>query len=255
MLAAGIDIGTTTISGAVLDTESGRLLCSLTSPGGEKLEGAPWAGELAALSGYEAATGYGLVTHYYNMKNGLVPPGAVSLCTAPDYVAMRLCGLEKPRTHASLAASLGLFDLDAGSFDHAALARAGLPADMLPEAVRGEALLGETAGGLPVALPIGDNQAGFLGAAGRPDDVLLNLGTSSQLSALCPPSGCPEGLEPRPYIGGARLMTGAGLCGGSALRLLNGFLRAVCSLAAKWARRRCTDTCSVWPRPRRGTRA
>lgn len=44
MLAAGIDIGTTTISGAVLDTESGRLLCSLTSPGGEKLEGAPWAG-------------------------------------------------------------------------------------------------------------------------------------------------------------------------------------------------------------------
>ena len=122
MLAAGIDIGTTTISGAVLDTESGRLLCSLTSPGGEKLEGAPWAGELAALSGYEAATGYGLVTHYYNMKNGLVPPGAVSLCTAPDYVAMRLCGLEKPRTHASLAASLGLFDLDAGSFDHAALA-------------------------------------------------------------------------------------------------------------------------------------
>lgn len=303
MLAAGIDIGTTTISGAVLDTESGRLLCSLTSPGGEKLEGAPWAGEqsaddilkkasrmlerlreavpgtaalgltgqmhgvvyldregralgplytwedgrgdlpapgglswageLAALSGYKAATGYGLFTHYYNMKNGLVPPGAVSLRTAPDYVAMRLCGLEKPRTHASLAASLGLFDLDAGSFDHAALARAGLPADMLPEAVRGEALLGETAGGLPVALPIGDNQAGFLGAAGRPDDVLLNLGTSSQLSALCPPSGCPEGLEPRPYIGGARLMTGAGLCGGSALSLLNGFLRAVCSLAGE----------------------
>ena len=48
MLAAGIDIGTTTISGAVLDTESGRLLCSLTSPGGEKLEGAPWAGEQSA---------------------------------------------------------------------------------------------------------------------------------------------------------------------------------------------------------------
>lgn len=48
LLAAGIDIGTTTISGAVLDTESGRLLCSLTSPGGEKLEGAPWAGEQSA---------------------------------------------------------------------------------------------------------------------------------------------------------------------------------------------------------------
>lgn len=28
-------------------------------------------------------------------------------------------------------------------------------------------------------------------------------------------------------------MTGAGLCGGSALRLLNGFLRAVCSLAGE----------------------
>lgn len=163
MLAAGIDIGTTTISGAVLDTESGRLLCSLTSPGGEKLEGAPWAGEqsaddilkkasrmlerlreavpgtaalgltgqmhgvvyldregralgplytwedgrgdlpapgglswageLAALSGYEAATGYGLVTHYYNMKNGLVPPRRrLALHSA------RLCGHEALRS-------------------------------------------------------------------------------------------------------------------------------------------------------------
>lgn len=49
-----------------------------------------YAARLTELTGYPLATGYGLVTHFYNLKNGLVPENAAVFCTIHDYIAMRL---------------------------------------------------------------------------------------------------------------------------------------------------------------------
>ena len=47
-------------------------------------DGGTWASYLSACSGYELATGYGLVTHAYNLHHGLVPKEATVLCTIHD---------------------------------------------------------------------------------------------------------------------------------------------------------------------------
>ena len=58
-------------------------------------------------TGISAASGYGLITHLYNLRNGLVPRDAVSLCTVADYLGMVLTGRKYPLVHVSNAASLG----------------------------------------------------------------------------------------------------------------------------------------------------
>jgi sedoheptulokinase len=83
-----------------------------------------------------------------------------------------------------------------------------------------------------VFAPLGDNQAGFLGAvrdvAGM---ALLSVGTGGQISAWLP--GLPAGgarsgvLEARPFPGGGVLVVGATLCAGRAYALLEGFFHAV----------------------------
>ena len=50
-----------------------------------------YAEVLSQRSGYRLATGFGVVTHYYNWVNHLIPEMAVTFCTIPDYIAMGLC--------------------------------------------------------------------------------------------------------------------------------------------------------------------
>lgn len=69
--------------------------------------GQSWTAYLNSETGLSAATGYGLVTHAYNLAHGLVPTGAVTLCTIGDYIAMKLCGRQTPVIDASNAAGLG----------------------------------------------------------------------------------------------------------------------------------------------------
>lgn len=66
-----------------------------------------YAGYLSDITGYPLATGYGLVTHFYNVVNNLVPPTAKKLCTIMDYVVMKLIGKNQPVMDCSNAASLG----------------------------------------------------------------------------------------------------------------------------------------------------
>ena len=47
-----------------------------------------WADRLSGITGYPLPTGYGMVTHFYNLRNGLVPKNAAALCTIGDYIAM-----------------------------------------------------------------------------------------------------------------------------------------------------------------------
>ncbi len=64
---------------------------------------------LREQQGIKAASGYGVITHLYLLKKGLMPSQAVSFCTIADYLGMALTGRTRPLLHGSQAASLGLF--------------------------------------------------------------------------------------------------------------------------------------------------
>lgn len=70
-------------------------------------DGMSYAAYLSKQTGFPLSTGFGLVTHYYNKVNSLVPQNAVKLCTIMDYTAMRLTGKCEPLVDCSNAASLG----------------------------------------------------------------------------------------------------------------------------------------------------
>lgn len=180
---------------------------------------------LNRLTGYPVATGYGLVTHYYNLKNGLVPENAVVFCTIHDYIAMLLAGQNAPVTDTSDAASFGFFDVGQGAFDLDALQSVGIDPTMLPTLAK-EPKIGTYAGKAAVYVAIGDNQASFLGSAeGNPKCMLANVGTGSQFSVYSEKYMHCDGLETRPFPGGGYLLVGASLCGGRAYALLEHFFR------------------------------
>lgn len=200
-----------------------------------------WAESLSRLTGYPLATGYGLVTHCYNLHNGLVPKDAAVFCTIHDYVAMKLAGLTRPVTEASDAASLGLFDVQNGCFDRAALDKAGVDPRLLP-ALADSPQLGVGSSRIPVYTAIGDNQASFLGATGgKAGCMLVNVGTGSQFSVHTDRYLTCEGLETRPFPGGGFLLVGASLCGGRAYALLERFFRQSAELVTGQPQPTCYD--------------
>lgn len=194
-----------------------------------------YAQELSELTGYPMATGFGLTTHYYNLKNNLVPEQAATFCTIHDYVGMKLTGQKKPLITAGDAASLGCFDVETMGFDAAALERAGIDAAMLPACTADFVLLGDTAEKISVAAAIGDNQASVIGSLRSMEkSLLINIGTSSQVSMCVSLPRCEmrkelqkklqaAGIELRPVCGDLFLLVGAGLCGGRAYALLERF--------------------------------
>lgn len=175
--------------------------------------------------GIKAATGYGLVTHLYNLKKGLVPSAAVSFCTIADYVGMALTGRTSPLLHISQAASLGLYDCKANTFNLNIVQALSVPTTFLPQITAGPDMLGAFRG-IPVFVSIGDNQASFLGSVGKSrDSVLVNIGTGSQISVLSGTCFESSGIEARPFTADSYLLVGAALCGGAAYAALERFFR------------------------------
>ena len=190
---------------------------------------ASYAADLSRKTGYLLAPGFGLVTHYFNIKNSLVPRSAKSLGTIADYVAMRLAR----RTHLSSdltnAASLGIFDLNHLRFDSGVINSARLRPDLLPRLVPTGTKIGATAEGVSIFSAPGDNQASILGSVRDvKKSLLVNIGTGGQISAWLPACRRIAGLDLRPFPGGGYIAVGASLCGGKAYALLEQFFREVC---------------------------
>ncbi len=275
MNAIGIDIGTTSICGILLDAASGKVLKSITQNSNafiqtenqwEKIqdpqkilhtalsileelaaEGAGAIGLTGQMHGivyvdengkavsplytwqdargslpYDQTgtyaeflhipSGYGAVTDFFNTVNGVKPPQAAGYCTIQDYLGMVLTNRKTPLIHTSDAASFGGFDLIAGRFNH----------PFSSEITGDFALLGEYKG-IPVSVAIGDNQASVFGASRQDSDILLNIGTGSQVSVISPEIlPCPT-AEIRPYVDHKFLIVGAALCGGRAYAMLERF--------------------------------
>lgn len=203
--------------------------------------GKSYAAYLSQLTGYPLATGFGMVTHFYNLKNGLVPENAAVFCTIHDYIAMLLSENTAPVTDASNAASFGVFQVEKGCFDEAALRNAGINPSMLPILTE-NACIGYYNKKIPVYVAIGDNQASFLGAVGGSlETMLVNVGTGSQFSVYTKDYMTCPGLETRPFPGGY-LLVGASLCGGRAYALLEKFFRDTASAVTGTAVDNCYDT-------------
>lgn len=157
-------------------------------------------------------SGYGNVTDFYNTENGIRPESAVSYCTIHDYFVMRLCGLKKPIMHTSDAASFGCYDLENNRFNYACSAE-----------ITGDYRIAGGYKGIPVSVAIGDNQASVFSTLTDEDDVLVNIGTGSQISVISDKIAESAQIETRPYFEGKYLLVGAALCGGRAYSLLKNF--------------------------------
>lgn len=176
-------------------------------------------------TGEKVSTGYGWVTHLYNQKKGCVPEGAVVICTIADFFGMKLTGRAQPLVHPTMAASLGFFDIDRNDFQADVMEMLGIDRKIIPEVTEQITALG-TFQGIPVYTAIGDNQASFLGAAGREQGtILINMGTGGQISVLSEEHVRISGIETRPFLGRNYLLVGASLCGGRAYAILEKFFR------------------------------
>ncbi len=274
MQAIGIDIGTTSVCGVIIDTAKGAVLKSVTRNSNafietenkwEKIQSVDrimavafeilkefvcdetavigvtgqmhgivytdnsgraisplytWQDERGNLP-YKDTTyakylnsfsGYGNVTDFYNSENGLRPENAVSYCTIHDYFVMRLCRLSGPLMHSSNAASLGCYDLKENKFNY----------DCNVDVIADYCIAGEYKG-IPVSVAIGDNQASVFSTLANNDNILLNIGTGSQVSIVSDFPVMAENIETRPYFEGKYLVVGSALCGGRAYSLLKNF--------------------------------
>lgn len=179
----------------------------------------------------KAAPGYGLVTHLYNVRKGIVPADASSFCTIGDYLGMILTGRKTPLVHISQAAGMGMFDVEKLKFMREKIADAGTDPAFLPEVTKKFSILGNYKG-IPVCVSIGDNQASFLGSVtDRADTVLVNAGTGSQVSVMSRQYIEIPGIETRPLTDSSYLLAGAAVCGGSAYASLEKFFREYAAAA------------------------
>ena len=172
-------------------------------------------------------TGFGIATHYYNMHKNSVPSDASCICTIMDLFAMEICENKAPLLHASVGASLGLFDVKNCRFKLDKLGELGISKELLPKVTRDSVIIGACRD-IPVAIPIGDNQASFLGSVRKNKNcILVNIGTGSQVSFVSSEYKEPKGdLELRPFIEGGYLVCGSALCGGFAYSMLEEFFRS-----------------------------
>lgn len=282
MKAVGIDLGTTSVCGVVVDTVSGKVLKSRTENSGafikseksfEKIQSAErivdkaknileslvddevvaigvtgqmhgivyldkegnavsplyiWQdergnerfGDTTYAKYLNSFSGYGNVTDFYNRQNGLVPSEAVGYCTIHDYFVMKICGLKEPKIHCSNAASFGLYDFVQNTFDY--------PFHF--KIIKDYCIAGYYKN-VPVSVAIGDNQASVFSTLKNQEDLLINVGTGSQVSVVSETAIKGENIEVRPYFEDKFLIVGCALCGGRAYSCLKNFYKEILSFA------------------------
>lgn len=186
-------------------------------------------------TGCTLATGHLGLTLFALARADALPAGTA--CSIMEFVTARLAA-GRPVTEPTCAAASGLFSVAARDWDRGAIAALGLPAGLFPEVREATTVVGRLApaaagrvglvAGIPLAAPLGDQQAGFLGSvADRRTSAHLNVGTGAQVSMFVTEAGFAPPLELRPFPVAGGLLTGAVLCGGWSYAVLDGFFRAV----------------------------
>jgi sedoheptulokinase len=197
--------------------------------GSEDLDGASIQTRFAEKTGLALPLGYGLLTHYANRLCKRLPAGARRILGINELVTGALVGKPLEKTDASNLACFGAFDPVTNRFDKTALEEALSPKPLaFLDYAEPFTLAGETSGGIPVAYPVGDNQAGFLALVARPAETcLISIGTSGQISVYSRRPGSVPGMELRPYLGLGYLHVGATLAAGKAYEVLANLFREI----------------------------
>lgn len=180
--------------------------------------------QIYTMTGEKLSPGFGYATHYKNILSGFLPKNANTFCNIADYIAEKLSGNNMPIIHSSVAASFGMFDIKNNCFKTDKIILTGMDKISLPFVTDDFYILGSYRGAA-ISVAIGDNQACFLGSADNLDDcVLVNIGTGSQISAVCnTETNINETGEIRPLFKGKNIFSGSALCGGAAYALLKNF--------------------------------
>lgn len=209
--------------GIVYVDENGKNVCPLYT--WQDGRGEDICKEVDKKYSVKVSTGYGLVTHMYNLKNNLVPESAAKICKIMDYLGIVLAERKEPFIHSSNAASLGIFDVEKKCFMKEELEQLCVNIDILPEVTDSYEVIGNHKG-IPVITAIGDNQVSFLGSVENMENsILVNMGTGGQVSVLSDKVCAGEDLETRPFNEGKYLIAGSSLCGGRAYALLQNFFK------------------------------
>lgn len=199
--------------------------------------------EFRRLSGRPLADGFGAVTLAELARTGELGRWRHA-ATPSGWLAAQLTGDPASAvTDPSFAASWGIYRPETGDWDRKAAGALGIPENLLPAIVPSGSVAGYTRGvpgipdGIPVTVPLGDNQASVLGTAQDLErELFLTLGTGAQLSFVIVPEqaanlALPPAAELRPFLDGRLLAVTAPLCGGKAWAWLgntvNGFLRTL----------------------------
>lgn len=175
---------------------------------------------------YKVPVGYGLLTHFFNVTHNLVPDSANMMLDIGSFVIGKMIHKKINMIHPSNAQAWGFFNDDTQDFDKEALFQLGINSDMLPYVKEEWEAWGKYKN-ISIFFSLGDNQAGFLGAVGQQkDSMLINIGTSAQLSLLCDDNL--DGIEKRPFMKDTQLWTAASLSGGKTIDLWVSCIADVC---------------------------
>lgn len=202
--------------------------------GNEQMEDGRSYEEVLKETGGASATGFGLITHFYLQKNGMIPEHAVKMVTVSDYLGMKLCGRKDAVIAKDMAASWGCFDLKKREFFTEKLQETGVDTSFIPEVMEEHTVMGhavtEGMEGTPVIVSLGDNQASVIGSVQDIcETLLINVGTGSQVSVgTTEYQACDGSVELRPCTEDVSLLVGSSLCGGRAYAMLEQFYREIC---------------------------
>lgn len=195
-------------------------------------ESTSYAERLSLLTKYKMASGYGITTYYYHQKNHIHYGSASYITTIHSHIGSYLANNTELLLHNSDAHSLGLFDLKKKSFDKEAFKNASLDFSIMPKTSSAFLPLGYYKDKILVALALGDNQASVIGSGTSKQDILLNIGTGSQVSIITNKSKNKEdNIEIRPLAYNDNIFVGAALSGGHSFYLLKRFFEQAFSMA------------------------
>ena len=193
--------------------------------------------EVFCNTGTLPAAGYMLSTLFWLKENGYLPGSGCRAALIHDWIAGLLSGSGgRIFTDPTGAGSSGVFNIAGKRWESAVLGKLGLNKDIFPEVLESGEIIGETGlaleketglpAGIPVCCGIGDNQASILGSAENYEETLfINIGTGSQVSVVTDRFARMDGIEARYFPHNRYALVGAGLSGGHAYALLDGFFR------------------------------
>lgn len=173
-------------------------------------------------------------TLFWLNEQDLIPAGSRA-CFLMDLFVALLTGQEL-QTDPSVAGSGGILNVISRDWDEQAVASLGLQRRLLPAVREAHHPAGKLTGihaapfadDIPVAVPIGDHQASFLGSvARRRSSILLNVGTGAQVAVFTDNTEFSPPVELRPFPIEGQLLSNVGLTGCWSFQVVEDFFRQI----------------------------